>query len=153
MKQCLNVTGLVHSKCELLLQAACRDVPAGGSSGRHAKLRGVQQESYHKRQRDATKLMNEILNERPQLVTKVADPTVDKTMGETRKIKQRNASPSTRGRTGMKAGHRITSARRHRLVSPATAGDRKHRIAEAWLEQHGSESERDQHQDVMKVNF
>ena len=34
-------------------RAASRDFPAVGSSGRHAKLRGVQQESYHKR-RDKT---------------------------------------------------------------------------------------------------
>ena len=93
--------------------------------------------------------MNEILNERPQLT--VADSTVGNTPREPRKIKQRTTSPFTRVRTGKKAGQRIASAPRNRQVSPATAGNRKHRIAEAWLEQHGSESGRDEHRDVMKV--
>lgn len=143
---------LHDSKCEFSSQAASKDVPAGGSSSRRAKLQDVQQEWYHKRQQQATKLMNEILNERPQLATLVADSTVTGTLGETRKLKYRTTSPSSRTHTGKKVGQRIASARINRQVSPATAGDRKYRIAEAWLEQHRSEPERDG-EHIMKVTI
>ena len=148
----VNSRGITKcSEREFPLQAASKDVPAGGSSSRRAKLQTAHQEWYHKRQQQATKLMNEMLNERPQLSTLPPDATVVMTTGGTRQPKHRTISPASRSRPGKKKiGQRIASARKDRQMSPASAGDRKYRIAEAWLEQHRSEAERDG-QDVMRV--